>query len=116
MNITEFPHILKAAELANDSVIVESLHGVGKSDAVKQFAKDNNYYCQELFLSMMDTGDILGIPRTLIAGSSTITVWAEPAWFKQIKDRAWPEELDYSALNFIDPKFKEYVDSELSRS
>lgn len=116
MNISEAKQLLKAAESANDTVIFEGVHGIGKSDVVKQYAKESNYFCQELFLSMMDVGDLLGIPRTVLAGASMVTVWAEPVWFKRIKDAAWPEELELDALHFVDPVFRTFVDLKLSRS
>ena len=116
MNIRELQYVFQAADKADDSVIVESVHGVGKSDSVKQFAREHDYFCQELFLSMMDVGDVLGIPRTVVSGSSTVTIWAEPIWFKRIRDAAWPEELEFEALNFIDKEFEKFVNSELNRS
>ena len=109
MTINELPIILKAADLANDSVIIEAVHGVGKSDAVKQFARENNYYCQELFLSMMDISDLMGMPRTRLVGSSTITTWAEPDWFQRITDSAFPQLNRISELVITDSIFKEYV-------
>lgn len=111
MNIKELQSVFQAADQANDSVIVESVHGVGKSDAVKQFAREHNYYCRELFLSMMDTGDLIGIPRQKQIGTSTITVWAEPDWFQQIVDEAFPQINRMSDLVISDNQFAEYLRS-----
>ena len=108
MNITQFQHVLKAADLANDSVIVESLHGIGKSDSVKQFAKEHDYHLEELFLSMLDTGDLMGIPRTQVVGTSTITTWAEPDFFQRITDAAFPQINKVSDLVFEDKSFEEF--------
>ncbi len=109
MNLTEFPHVLKAAEMANDTVIVESLHGIGKSDSIKQFAETQSYHLEELFLSMMDTGDLIGIPRTKQVGTSTITAWAEPDWFQRITDAAFPQLVRISDLSFTDVSFAEHL-------
>lgn len=111
MTLTEFPHVLKAAEMANDTVIVESLHGIGKSDSIKQFAEMQNYHLEELFLSMMDTGDLIGIPRTKQIGTSTITAWAEPDWFQRITDAAFPQIVRISDLAFTDATFGEHLHS-----
>lgn len=120
MTINELQHIISAADMANDSVIIESVHGAGKSDSVKQYARESNMFCRELFLSMMDTGDMIGIPRTRQIGSSTVTVWAEPDWFQQITDEAFPQLNHVSDLAFTDDKFREFVLShhtkEISRS
>ena len=109
MNIKELQYVFQAADKANDSVIVESVHGVGKSDSVKQFAREHDYFCRELFLSMMDTGDMIGIPRQKQIGSSTITVWAEPDWFQQIVDEAFPQVNRMSDLVISDAQFAEYL-------
>lgn len=109
MNIKELQYVFQAADKANDSVIVESVHGVGKSDSVKQFAREHDYFCQELFLSMMDTGDMLGIPRTRMVGSETRTVWSETDWFGRITDEAFPQLNHVSDLVFTDDKFREFV-------
>jgi hypothetical protein len=111
MNIQEFPLVLAAAEAANDTVIVESLHGIGKSDSIKQFATSKSYHLEELFLSMMDTGDLIGIPRTKQVGTSTITAWAEPDWFQRITDAAFPQIVRISDLAFTDTVFGEHLHS-----
>lgn len=109
MNINEFKHVLKAAELANDTVLVESLHGIGKSDMVHEFARDQDYHIEDLFLSMLDVGDLLGIPRTKQVGTSTITAWAEPDWFQRITDAAFPQLVRVSDLSFTDASFAEHL-------
>lgn len=91
MNISEAKLLLGAAELANDSVIFEGKHGVGKSDIIKQYSRENNYFCQELFLSLFDTGDLAGIPRSVLIGTTPTTVWAAPDWFVSITDAAFPQ-------------------------
>lgn len=108
MNNTEFKNVLQAADIANDSVIVESVHGVGKSDTVHQFAKENNYFCQDLFLSMFDTGDLTGIPRTVMRGTTATTVWAAPDWHTAITDEAFPQVSRISDL-VMESVFKEHL-------
>jgi len=114
MNIQETIHVLRAADMANDTALLEGVHGIGKSDIVKQYAKESGYFCQELFLSMMDTGDLIGIPRTATVGTSTITTWAEPDWFQAIMDAAFPQVNRLSDIEFEDVKFSEFVESKVN--
>jgi hypothetical protein len=113
MNIKDTQLVIEAAALANDTVIIEGVHGVGKSAIVKQFAKDNNYNSVELFLSMMDTGDMLGMPRTRQVGATTITTWAEPDWFQTIVDKAWPQEVHLQDITFNDAALESFITSNL---
>lgn len=116
MTINNAQKIIAAAALADDTVIIEGLHGCGKSAIVKQYAKDAGFHCEELFLSMLEPGDLLGMPRTVTTNSTTVTTWAEPVWFRRIKDAAWPVELDFDALSFEDKDFENYVKEHLSIS
>lgn len=116
MNINDIKKIIKAAAKADDTVLMFGKHGIGKSNIVKQFSKENGYHHVELFLSMMDVGDLLGIPKTTSIGGSVITTWAEPDWFQQIKDTAWPKELEIDSLDFIDKSFEVFVKANLSRA
>ena len=109
MNINDLKLIFTAADLANDAIIIESLHGIGKSDSVHQFATEQNYFCQDLFLSMMDESDLLGMPRVRMVGTETTTVWAAPDFFVRIIDEAFPQINRISDLVFTDEKFQEFV-------
>ena len=113
MNINETLQLLHAADLANDTALLEGLHGIGKSEAVNQFAAENNYFCQELFLSMMDTGDLIGIPRTAMIAGQQSTVWSAPDWYSRIINAAWPTEINVRDIEFHDEKFKEFVYQQL---
>ena len=74
MTPSDFNLFLSACDKANLSPLVEGVHGIGKSDAVKQYAKDNDLHCEILILSLMDTGDLIGIPRTADIGGIQSTV------------------------------------------
>ena len=62
----------------------------------------------------MDTGDLIGIPRTADIGGIQSTVWSAPDWYSRIINAAWPEKFQYADLEFTDPEFKKFVDSKLS--
>lgn len=112
MTIKDAKNILKYAASASDTVIIKGDHGLGKSAIVRQYAIENGYFYKDLFLSMLDVGDLLGIPRTQQVGSSLITTWAEPDWFQQIVDAAWPQHFSYSSLVFHDSAFSSYCEAQ----
>ena len=109
MNINDIKKILKAANVADDTVLMFGKHGLGKSAIVKQFSKENKYNHVEIFLSMFDVGDLMGIPRTQTIGTSIITTWAEPDWFQNITDAAWPQVNNKEDLVFNDKAFEAFI-------
>lgn len=82
MDINTAKEIIYAASLADDTVLLEGPHGIGKSNIVKQFAKENNYHLEELFLSHQEVGDLIGIPFM----ERGITTWSTPIWLKRMWD------------------------------
>jgi hypothetical protein len=109
MNINEIKQFIGAADLCDQAPLIEGLHGLGKSDTVRQYAKDNNMHCEVLILSLMDTGDLLGLPRTAEIGGQSTTVWAAPNWYTNIIDAAMPATISVDDIEFADPDFKELV-------
>jgi hypothetical protein len=89
MNIQSAVHVLRAAQLANDSVIMEGLHGIGKSQIVVQYSNENVYHLETLFLSHQEVGDIIGIPDTITNKDGIKnTVWSVPIWLQRMHDAA----------------------------
>lgn len=88
MDIQSAKLVIQAAALADDTVIMEGLHGIGKSNIVKQFAKENGYHLEELFLSHQEVGDLIGIPHTIENGGATITTWSTPIWLQRMQNAA----------------------------
>lgn len=80
--------VLKVAHLAQDSVLLEGPHGIGKSDVVQTFSDDTNKYMFPLFLSTQETGDLIGIPTDTIVDGETVTTWSKPTWLKQMEMKA----------------------------
>lgn len=116
MNIKETKLLVAAADLVNAAPLIQGLHGLGKSEIVKQYAEENNMHFVPLILSLMDTGDLLGLPRTVERGNMLSTDWAVPSWFSQIIDAAWPTELEMDDLVFHDEAFMKFVNSKLNAS
>jgi hypothetical protein len=88
MDIQSAKEVIRAAALADDTVIMEGLHGIGKSNIVKQFAQEDSYHLEELFLSHQEVGDLIGIPHTIEISGETITTWSKPIWLQRSEKAA----------------------------
>lgn len=89
VDISTASKILDAANIVKDSVIVSGKHGIGKSAIMKQFAKKNNYFLTELFLSNQEVGDLIGIPETVVHENNvTVTTWTIPIWLQRMNEAA----------------------------
>ena len=88
MNINDAQLMIKACVLADDRLLMEGLHGIGKSSIVKQFAKEENYHLEELFLSSQEIGDLIGRPDDEIIDGSRVMTWSKPIWLKRLEDNA----------------------------
>lgn len=89
MNIQDAKLAIRSAMFANDTVIMEGAHGIGKSEIVKQFAKEENMYIVDLRLSNNEVGDLIGIPHIVDhSDGSKITEWSVPSWLKRIREHA----------------------------
>ena len=113
MNINTAKVIIVASARANDTVIMEGPHGIGKSAAPKQFAVENNYHMEPLFLSHQEVGDIIGIPETIQQHGESITKWSKAPWLQRMDDVAWPKAFKYGTLSFNNDDFKEFVEKSL---
>jgi len=105
MNINQILPILSVSKITNDVVLMRGLHGIGKSDIVKQYTKANNLHLEVLILSLMESGDLLGIPN-IVDGR---TDWAEPDWIQKLHESAWPSVFSLDDLEFTDTNFEMLV-------
>lgn len=104
---------LKYALLCGDNVIINGLHGIGKSSIVKQTAKENDLHYELLTLSIKEPSDLLGMPSSKETEFSRKTVWDEPDWFQRITNAAFPEKVKVKDLVFKDDNFKDYFFSKI---
>ncbi len=88
MNISMVQPILKASMIADDSVIMEGLHGIGKSEVVKQYCSDNGYFYTVLFLSHQEVGDLIGMPNDDKTPDGAILSWSKPIWLHRMEEQA----------------------------
>jgi len=105
MKISKINSILKASKMANDVVLMRGLPGIGKSEKTREYAKENDLYLEILILSLMEQGDLIGIPNI----DNGVTTWAAPDWIQNIQDKAWPKVFNYSDLVFNDSVFEKKV-------
>lgn len=109
MNISEIKSLIQATDVCGHVALLKGKHGLGKSDIVRTYAAENNLHCEILMLSLMDTGDLIGMPFKSDRGGTTTTSWAAPVWFTRIQDLAWPLTLDVNQLEFKDKEFEKFV-------
>lgn len=88
MNISEIKQVLKAAVLASDSVLIEGVHGIGKSEGAEQFSNEEGYHLETLFLSHQEVGDVIGIPHKMEKDETVITTWSMPIWLQRMHQAA----------------------------
>lgn len=109
MNMNQAKNIIKAAGNVGHTVLMSGPHGIGKSSIVHQYAKEANKQCVDLFLSHMEMGDVLGLPRTAEVGGVLTTTWSAPDWIQTIINYAFPPHVDINDLSFGDEAFKEHL-------
>ena len=114
MDIQTAKEIIEASVLADDSVLMKGPHGIGKSNIVKQFAKENGYHLEELFLSHQEVGDVIGIPHIVEKEGVQVTTWSKPIWLQRMDEAALPSEVEFDDLIFNDKSFEEYIKKELN--
>lgn len=82
MNIAETVQLFTPADAVGQVPLLIGAHGLGKTEAVKQYAAENNLHCEILMLSLLDVGDLLGLPYR----DDVSTKWARPVWFTRIME------------------------------
>ena len=109
MTIQEAKLFIMAGDLANKAPLIQGLHGIGKSEIIRQYAADNNLHDETLILSLMDTGDLLGLPRTIEVGGTLTTAWAAPDWYNRVVNAAFPVTVKFEDLIFKDENLQAYM-------
>jgi hypothetical protein len=109
MNIQQAKEMMVIADACGHVPLITGLHGIGKSAISAEYARDNSMHYEPLILSLMDTGDLLGMPITQNVGGLMSTLWAAPSWYTNIVNAAWPNKLKVDRLQFNDTDFFEAV-------
>ena len=87
--------ILTTAKLSSENVLIEGYHGIGKSEQVKNYAKQNNMHLEILYLSHQEVGDLIGIPYIV----NNTTMWTKPIWLVRMEEAA---KKGQSCILFLD--------------
>jgi hypothetical protein len=87
MKISDTVGIFSAAMVADDTVLITGLHGIGKTEVVRAWAKANDVHLEVLYLSTQEVGDLIGIPEIITAENGTkITTWTVPSWLNNLNE------------------------------
>lgn len=86
-NANTLQKLLNIAKDTSVSVLIEGEHGIGKSDGVREFAKNNEYHLEILLLGNQELGDLVGIPKVSTdKHGHEVTMWTMPIWLKRMWD------------------------------
>ena len=114
MNILEIKQLIKEADICGHVPLISGLHGIGKSESASQYAKEKELHFEPLILSLMDTGDMLGLPVTETVGGQKSTSWAAPDWYTRIVNEAYPTMMDVNKITCEDSPLKEMIKAQSS--
>ena len=119
MRLNEYKTALPFLLAAKVTPLVWGRHGIGKSTAPEQFAKENGHMLFNLRLGNMEVGDLLGLPST----AGDVTQFNMPDWLKEVYDfaRANPtkfaiihlDEINRVRKDMLSPVFQIALDYKL---
>lgn len=112
MNIAQLKKTLPFLIKARIAAMVQGPHGIGKSRAIEQFARENGYKYVDRRLSQMESGDLLGLPDL----SSGRTVFRTPEWLPSEEDGptiVFLDELNRARPDVLQGIFQLVLDGEL---
>jgi MoxR-like ATPase len=113
MLISNIPAVLQLCFRSGETLMINGEHGIGKSDIIENFARDNDMVNETLFLSTQEIGDLVGNPVTVERHGDLIHTWTKPIWLKRLDEAVMPNEMMFDDLEFLDEGFKEFVQIKL---
>lgn len=121
MNIETLKESLPYLFKANVATMIVGHHGVGKSQAVAQYAKENNLEFIDLRLGTQDVGDLLGLAefvRNKETGEIEATKFMRPDWFPvdpNSKGIIFMDEINRARRDVLQAVFQLVLDKKLHR-
>ena len=121
MNIETFKEALPFLFEANVATMVVGHHGVGKSQAVAQYAEENGFQFVDLRLGTQDVGDLLGLADfqvDLKTGEKVATKFMRPEWFPtdvNSKGIIFMDEINRARRDVLQAVFQLVLDKKLHR-
>lgn len=82
---------------SEQAILLEGIHGIGKSQCIEEYFKEKGYRMVTLFLGQMaDAGDLIGLPDREVNDDTgyTHTVFCPPFW--------WPKSNEEKFILFLD--------------
>lgn len=103
MNIETFKESLPFLIKAQIPAMLVGQHGVGKTEGVSQYAKENKFFLRILNLGTQEVGDIIGLADFLKdeKGQNVATKFMIPDWAKEINEFCIANP-DKTAILFLD--------------
>jgi len=87
MNIGKINKAIDIAYKAGDNVHMVGPHGIGKSEIVGQWAKENGFHFEVLQLPILEVSDLIGMPDITDTKFGKVTNWAAPEWVQRVKEK-----------------------------
>ena len=120
MNIQMFKEALPYLFEANVAAMVCGHHGIGKSQAVAQYAAENNLQFVDLRLGTQDVGDLLGLAdfERDAKGQLIATKFMRPEWFPtdpNSKGIIFMDEINRARRDVLQAVFQLVLDKKLHR-
>ncbi len=81
----ELEQIFDIVQMSNDTLLIDGVHGIGKSKRTEVWAKNKGYHIETLFLSQMEVGDIIGMPLNKDIDEETVMIWTKPVWLQNME-------------------------------
>lgn len=120
MNIEMFKESLPYLFQANVAAMVCGHHGIGKSEAVRQYAEENGLEFVDLRLGTQDVGDLLGLAdfERDAKGNLIATKFMRPEWFPcdpNSKGIIFMDEINRARRDVLQAVFQLVLDKKLHR-
>ena len=84
MKISQMNSVMALAQASNETVHIVGRHGIGKSQCVEGYVKENNYHLETLMLSQNEVADLIGMPYE----ENGVTFWSKPVWLHRMEEAA----------------------------
>jgi MoxR-like ATPase len=109
MKISQIVPLLSLADNAGDAFCISGVHGLGKSEIVEQYAKENNKGIEIVFTSLFDEVDLNGMPDK----QDGSVIFLEPNFITSLHDKSWPY-CNSKELIYEDKVFETHITSNYS--
>ena len=87
MNIKELKFLFEVTP-PDQAIMLEAIHGIGKSEFIKSYWESRGYKVIILFCSQMaDAGDLIGLPDRIDVNGIKTTIFCQPYWWPKVNEK-----------------------------